>query len=86
MAFVFNTNTRVTEQQSCQDRHSDNHGGFKKRKNCDVKATDTDILILMCYAHRSQACTNKWIMNIDSERYVNVNTIQDHFGELVCDV
>ena len=32
------------------------------------------------------ACTNKWIMNIDSERYVNVNTIQDHFGELVCDV
>ena len=25
-------------------------------------------------------------MNIDSERYVNVNTIEDHFGELVCDV
>ena len=51
-----------------------------------VKATDTNILILMCYAHSSQGCTNKWIMNIDSERYVNVNTIQDHFGELVSDV
>ena len=45
-----------------------------------VKATDTDILILMRDAHSSQACTNKWIMNIDSGRYANVNTIQDHLG------
>ena len=51
-----------------------------------VKATDTDFLILMCYAHSSQARANKWIMNIDSERYVNFNTIQDHFGELVCNI
>ena len=51
-----------------------------------VKATDTDFLILMCYAHSSQAHANKWIMNIDSERYVNFNTIQDHFGELVCNI
>ena len=59
---------------------------LKKEKIVVVKATDTDILILMCYANSSQACTNKWIMNIVSERYVNVNTIQNHFGELVCDV
>ena len=40
----------------------------------------------MCYTHSSQTCTNKWIINIDLERYVNVNTIKEHFGELVCDV
>ena len=59
---------------------------LKKEKTVIVKTTNTDILILMCYAHSSQARTNKWIMNVDSERYVNVNTIQDRFGELVCDV
>ena len=59
---------------------------LEKEKAVIVKGTDTDILILTCYAYSSQVCTNKWIMNIDSERHVNVNTIQDHFGEVVCDV
>ena len=58
----------------------------KKEKAMIINATDTDILILMCYAHSSQICTDKWIMNIESERYVNVNTIQDHFGQLICEV
>lgn len=49
---------------------------LKKGKTVIVKATDTDFLILMCSAHSSQARANKWIMNIDSERYVNFNTIQ----------
>ena len=59
---------------------------LKKENTVIVKAADTDILILMCYAHSSQASTNKWIMNIDSERYVNINSIQDHFGTFVCDL
>ena len=59
---------------------------LKKQKSAILKVTDTDIIILMCYAHSSQTCTNKWIMNIDSERFVIVNTIQDHFGKLVCNV
>ena len=58
---------------------------WKKEKTVILKATDTEILILMCYAHSSQASTNKWIMNIDSKRYTNVKAIQDHLGELVCD-
>ena len=58
----------------------------KKQKTTILKVTDTDTIILMCYAHSSQTCSNKWIMNIYSERFVIANTIQDHFGKLVCNV
>ena len=56
---------------------------WKLEKTVIVKATDTGILVLMCYANSSQACINRWIRNTDSEKYVNVNAIQDHFGELI---
>ena len=49
-----------------------------------VIAADTDILILMCYAHSVNNCSNEWVMNIDSEKYVS--KIQTHFGNKVCNV
>ena len=51
-----------------------------------VKAADTDILVLMCYAHSHKARRNQWIMQIDSERFVNINAIEDHFGEKICNL
>ena len=31
-------------------------------------------------------CSNEWVMNIDSEKYVSINKIQTHFGNKVCNV
>ena len=58
----------------------------KSMNSIVVKAEDTDILILMCYAHSMKNCTNKWIMNIDSERFVDISVIRSHFGDNVCNV
>ena len=46
-----------------------------------VKAADTDILVLMCYAHTKENQTNEWMMQIDSERFVDIKAIQIKFGQ-----
>lgn len=51
-----------------------------------VKAADTDILVLMCYAHCHERKTNQWIMQLDSERFVSINSIVDHYGTKICNI
>ena len=42
-----------------------------------VKAGDTgNILDLMCYAHSHERKANQWIMQINSESFVSVNSIE----------
>ena len=51
-----------------------------------VRAADTDILILMCYAYCHEEKKSKWIMQIDSERFVSINSIINHFGPTICNI
>ena len=41
-----------------------------------IRASDTGVLVLMCYAHQQLSPENDWLMKIDSERYVSVTSIK----------
>ena len=49
-----------------------------------IKATDTDILVLMCYAHSKMNFSNDWLMEIDDNTYLSVKTIREYFGDEFC--
>ena len=50
-----------------------------------IRATDTDVLILLSYAYYGCKSLHDWMMKID-HRYVSVNKLTTHFGEEVCEV
>lgn len=51
-----------------------------------VVATDTDIFVLLVYAFNQVASTEKWYMQIDRERYVDIGAVCKAYGKEVCDV
>ena len=51
-----------------------------------IRASDTNILALMCDAGQQLSPENNWLMKIDRERYVNVISIKWYFGEIMCSV
>ena len=50
-----------------------------------IRATDTDVLILISYAYSGCKALHDWMMKID-HRYVSVDKLTTHFGEEVCEV
>lgn len=56
----------------------------KSKSNVVVKAADTDILILMVYAHVKENKSNNWYMQTDSETFVSIKSIIKHFGTDLC--
>ena len=48
-----------------------------------IRATDTDVLILLSYAYSVCKPSKDWLMKID-HRYVSVNKLTNHFGVEVC--
>ena len=46
----------------------------------DIKATDTDVLILMCCAHTEKDFEHDWLMQIGTDTYISEN----HFGDEFC--
>ena len=51
-----------------------------------VRGADTDILVLLCYTHSILNCVNRWVMKIDSERFVDINIIRGHYGNDICKI
>eukprot|EP00794_Sanderia_malayensis_P002977 gene2977-3431_t len=51
----------------------------KSNRPVVVKAADTDILVLMCYAFSACQPVEEWMMKIDSDRYASISCIQNHF-------
>ncbi|XP_068213181.1 uncharacterized protein [Palaemon carinicauda] len=50
-----------------------------------IRATDTDILVLLCYAYSVCNPEDNWMMKVD-DRYVSVRKVVEHFGDDVCKV
>ena len=50
-----------------------------------VTDTDTDVRVLMCYVHGHER-KKQWIMQTDSERFVSVNSIVNHYGTKICNI
>eukprot|EP00794_Sanderia_malayensis_P008248 gene8248-9129_t len=51
----------------------------KSNRPVVVKAADTDILVLMCYAFSACQPVEEWMMKIDWDRYASISCIQNHF-------
>ena len=41
-----------------------------------LRASDTDVLVLMCYAHQQLSLENDWFMNICIKRYISLTSIK----------
>eukprot|EP00794_Sanderia_malayensis_P018600 gene18600-20470_t len=83
----------VSTQQGEQDRVSSSTTDTriilevsKSNRPVVVKAADTDILVLMCYAFSACQPVEEWMMKIDSDRYASISCIQNHFGHDVCSI
>ena len=51
-----------------------------------IVSDDTDVLILMIYAHSKSRSSETWLMKIAQGKFVDVGIIQDHYGAELCGV
>ena len=83
------TSNQVNEDLSCNHIEADTRlimAASKSKHPVVIRASDTNILALMCYADQQISSESDWLMKIDSERYVNVTSIKLCFGEIMCSV
>ena len=72
-------NSHVNADLSCHHIEDDTRFILytsKSKHPVVIRASDTDVLVLMCYAHQQLFPENDWLMKIDSERYVSVISIK----------
>ena len=50
-----------------------------------IQATDTDILVVLCYAYSVCKPKDNWMMKVD-DRYASVKKVVEYFGDDVCKV
>ena len=83
------TNSQVNEDLTCNHIEADTRlilEASKSKHPIVLRASDTDVLVLMCYAHQQLYLENYWLKKIDSERYVSVTSVKLYFGEIMCSV
>ena len=83
------TNVKVEMLDSSNHHEADTRLILQASKSKDpviVRATDTDILILLTPAYSARKPLKNWLMMIDHERYVSVKALVDRFGDNVCQV
>ena len=51
-----------------------------------IRSADTDVLMLMCYAHQEKDVQKEWIMVIYDATYVNITEIRSYYGEEICSI
>ena len=67
------TNSQVNEDLSCNHIEVDTRlilEASKSKHPVVIRASDTDVLVLICYAHQQLSPENVWLMKTDNERYV----------------
>ncbi len=83
------TPTTITELDDC------NHYEADTRLICVatqvdmpviIRATDTDVLVLMAHIYSWTNIEKPWQMNIDQESFVNINAICSHIGSEACNI
>ena len=47
-------------------------------------ANDTDVLILLVYAYAMHRLSRQWKTKVDTNRYIDIKTIGEHYGRDVC--
>ena len=78
------TNSQVYEDLSYNHIETDTRlilEASKSKYPIVIRASDTDALVLMCYAHQQLSPEHDWLMKIDSERYVSVTALKLCFNE-----
>ena len=81
------TNSQINEDLTCNPIEADTRLILEPsnlKHPAVITASDTDVPVLMCYAHQQLSPENDWLMKIDSERYVSVTSIKLYFGEIMC--
>uniref|UniRef100_UPI00358E375C uncharacterized protein n=1 Tax=Myxine glutinosa TaxID=7769 RepID=UPI00358E375C len=80
------TQTKFEQLESCNHHEADTRLVLHASK-CEgsvvIKASDTDVLILLSYAYSVCKPPQDWFMKID-HRYVSVKKLTTHFGDEVC--
>ena len=49
-----------------------------------VVLKDTDVFVLLVYAYAKLEPSHHWFMKIDTERFVNIKVVVNHFVENIC--
>ena len=83
------TTDEVTELESCNHIEADTRlilEASKSPNDVVIRCVDTDVLMLMCYAHMKLDLRKRWVMMIDKETYVDILDIRSHFGDEVCEI
>ena len=82
------TKTKIEKLQSCNYHEADTRLIFHARQSTApviIRATDTNVLILLSYGCNGCKPSHDWMMKI-YHRYISVNKLTTHFGEEVCEV
>ena len=73
------TTDEVTELESCNHIEADTRlilEASKSPNDVVIRCADTDVLMLMCYAHMKLEIRKRWVMMIDKETYVDILDIR----------
>ena len=82
------TQTNIEKLESCNHHEADTRLVLHASQFMGpliIRATDTDVLILLSYAYSVCKPLHDWLMKID-HRYVSVNKLTTHFGDELCEV
>ena len=81
------TRTKIEKLQSCNYHEADTRLIFHAEQSTApviIRATDTNVLILLSYGCNGCKPLHDWMMKI-YHRYISVNKLTTHFGEEVCE-
>ena len=81
------TQLKIEMLDSCNHHEADTRLILHASKSTDpviVRATDTDVFVLLTYAYSVIKPLQDWMMKIDHERYVSIKALTDRFGDEMC--
>ena len=82
------TRNNVQEQEECNRTEADTRRvlhAAQCQNAVTVRDTDTDILILLCFAYSKCKPDHDWVMKVD-DRYISVREVVNYIGDEVCQV
>ena len=82
------TNTNVEQLDHCNHTEADTRlvlHASRCKNPVIIRATDTDIMILLCYAYSTCKPPHDWLMKID-HRYISISKVTDQFGDQICQI
>ena len=81
--------TGVTKKSNCNHSEADTRivlHALSQESAVVVVAKDTNILMLLLYAHVVTNPIHPWFMKIDHEKFIDIAKIRQHFGDKLCQV